>query len=361
MADLAPPRRAARAALALRRRVRNALDRVLPREAVLWELSMGVAHTRMLGTIAELGVADALAEGPATAAEVARRLDLDADALHRVLRGLVPTGAVGLDRRGRFRLVGPGRALAAGHERSLNAWVRYQNLRSTQDAWGALPSIVRTGEPGFQLVHGTSVWSHFAEHPEEERLFASAMREVTRMVLPMIAGGYPWPESGTVCDVAGGTGTLLAAVLERRPGLRGILVDAPGVLREAEGHLAERGVGDRVELREGDMFEHVDAAADLYILKDVLHDWDDARCAQILRTVRAPMPAGSRVVLAETVQERDEPDPLVSLIDLQMLTQCDGGRQRSVGELHRLLEQADLRPGAVHLTAGPALLEGIAG
>ena len=355
-----PPRRAARAALALRQRVRHALDRTLPGDAILWELSMGVATTRMLGAVAKLGVADALAERPATAHDLAEQLDLDADALHRVLRALVPTGTIRMDRHGRFRLAGPGRALASTHERSLNAWLRYQNLASTQAAWAALTDTVRTGENGFPLVHGTSVWTHFAEHPEEEQLFAAAMREATRMVLPMIVGGYPWPERGTVCDVAGGTGTVLASILERQPGLTGVLVDAPGVLREAEDNLRRLGVRDRVELREGDMFEHVDATADVYVLKDVLHDWDDARCTQILRTVRAPMPAGARVVLVESVQGQNEPDPLVSLIDVQMLTQCDGGRQRSVEELHGLLEQADLEPGAVHLTAGPALLEGVA-
>ena len=360
MADLVPPRRAAHAALSLRQRVRHALDRALPADAVLWELSMGTAATHLLGAVADLGVADALADGPATAEELAQRLDLDADALHRVLRALVPTGTVRLDRRGRFRLAGPGRALASTHKRSLNAWVRYQSHDATQRAWGAVADTVRTGEPSFNLVHGRSVWAHFAEHPDEERLFAAAMREATRMVLPMVTGGYPWPDTGTVCDVAGGTGTVLAAILEQRPGLRGVLVDAPGVLREADANLRERGVRDRVELREGDMFERVDAAADVYVLKDVLHDWDDARCAQILRTVRAPMPSGARVVLVETLQERDEADPIVSLIDVQMLTQCDGGRQRSVAELHALLAQADLRPGAVHRTAGPALVEGVA-
>ena len=360
MPEFVPPRRPARAALRFRRRARNALDRVLPPDAMLWELSMSMATTHMLAAVAELGVADALADGPATAHDLAKRLDLDADALHRVLRALVPTGTVRMDRHGHFRLAGPGRALASTHKRSLNAWVRYLGHPATHTAWGAVAQTVRTGEPSFPLVHGTSVWQHFADHPEEERLFAEAMREATQMVLPMIVAGYPWPETGTVCDVAGGTGTVLAAILAERPGLQGVLVDAPGVLHEAEDNLRRLGVRDRVELREGDMFDHVDATADVYVLKDVLHDWDDARCMRILRTTRAPMPKGARVVLVESVQERCEPDPLVSLIDVQMLTQCDGGRQRSVGELQGLLEQADLEPGAVHLTAGPALVEAIA-
>ena len=360
MPELVPPRRAAHAAFSFRQRVRGLLDRTLPPDAMLWELSMGMATTHMLAAVAELGVADALAERPASAEDLAGRLDLDADALHRVLRALAPMGIVRLDRRGRFHLSGPGKALASTHKRSLNAWVRYLGHPATHAAWAAVAQTVRTGEPSFPLVHGQSVWAHFADHPEEERLFAAAMREATQMVLPMITGGYPWPESGTVCDVAGGTGTVLAAILKRRAGLRGVLVDAPGVLREADANLRERGVRDRVELREGDMFEQVDAAADLYILKDVLHDWDDERCARILRTVRRPMPPGSRVVLVENLQERDEPRPLISLVDVQMLTQCDGGRQRSVAELHALLAQVDLRPGAVHRTAGPALVEGVA-
>ena len=163
-----------------------------------------------------------------------------------------------------------------------------------------------------------------------------------------------------MCDVAGGVGTLLAAILRDRPALRGVLVDAPGVLAEAEGFLAGEGLADRVDRSPGDMFERIDAVADLYVLKDVLHDWDDERSLRILRTVRAAMPTGARVVLVETLQDPDRPDPIASLVDVHMLTQCDGGRQRSVAELHALLREAGLRPGAVHRTAGPGLVEGVA-
>ncbi len=110
----------------------------------------------------------------------------------------------------------------------------------------------------------------------------------------------------------------------------------------------------------GDIFTGVSARADCYVLKDVLHDWDDERCRTILRTVRATMQPGERVVLVETLQERNDPDAIASLTDVQMLTQCDGGRQRSVAELHALLRDAGLRPGEVHRTAGPALVEAYA-
>ena len=338
----------------------RALDAPMPPQAATWEHSMAFTETRMLGSVAELGVADALGDGRATARELANQLGLDPGALHRVLRALTLRGFFRLDRRGRFRLTRRGQMLREGRPDGFRDWILYVNLDSTQRAWAGLTDTLRTGVPSFPAVHGQSVWAHFAEHPEEEELFAGAMRRATQMVAPEVAAAYPWPERATVCDVAGGVGTLLAAVLGRRPDLRGVLVEAPGVLREADDHLRGDGVRDRVELREGDMFEHVDAEADVYLLKDILHDWDDERCARILATVRRAMPAGSKVVLVESLQEPNEPHPFHSFVDVHMLTQCDGGKQRSEAELHALLRGAGLRPGETYPTAGPALVEGVA-
>jgi hypothetical protein len=186
------------------------------------------------------------------------------------------------------------------------------------------------------------------------------MRRITEELAPAIVAGYDWPQNGVVCDVAGGVGTLLAAILRDRPDLRGVLVDGPGVLAEADTWLSSIGLRERVELREGDIFERIDAQADVYLLKDVLHDWGDPACAQILTTVRATMKPGSRLVLVEDLQERNKPSLTASLTDIQMLTQCDDGRQRSAEELRKLMEGAGLRPGSVNLTSGPALVEGVA-
>ena len=360
MLDRPPPRRAALGVLAARRALRSLSDRLLPGDLAAFLGTNAFAESRALGTFAELGIADELRSGSATAAELAARHGLDADALHRVLRFLAVEGYLKLDRRGRFALTRKGGFFASDHPRTLRDWTLYQQSPATQRAWASLTDTVRTGEPSFPAVHGQSVWDHFTAHPEEEARFAAAMRRMTELVLPAITAGYPWPETGRIADVAGGVGTLLAGVLEARPGARGVLVDAPGVLREAEGHLDRAGVRDRVELSPGNIFERVEAQADVYVLKDVLHDWDDERSLTILKTVRAAMPAGSRLVLVETLQEPNAPDDIASFVDLQMLTQCDGGRQRSVAELQALLRQAGLEPGEVRLTAGPALLEGIA-
>ena len=350
----------ARAVLAARRLLLHAADRLVPPEVALFDHTVAFGRTRLLGALAEHGVADALAGGPATAAELAGRLGLDADSLHRVLRALAVYGVVRLDRGGRFHLTAVGQPLRDDHPRSLRAWVRYLNLDSTQAAWAGVGDTVRTGEPSFPAVHGRSVWDHFAAHPEEERTFATAMRTFTELDAAAMASAYPWPEQGTVCDVAGGVGTLLAGVLRERPRVLGVLVEAKGVLAEAEAYLDAAGVRDRVTLTEGNMFERLDAKADVYVMKDILHDWDDERCLAVLGATRRAMAPGARLVLVEALQERNRVEPIASLVDVHMLTQTDGGRQRSVAELHELMRASELRPGEVRHTAGPALVEGVA-
>jgi hypothetical protein len=348
------------AVLGLRQRLLALADRLFPSQAVLFDQSVGLARTQMLATAAELGVADELAKGPATAEELAARLGVNADALHRLMRAMSVNGVFKLDRKGRFRLGRSGQALRSDHPLSVRDWARYFASRSNSDAWADLTETVRTGRSAFPRVHGRSVWQWFAEHPEEERMFAGGMRAGTLQDAPYIVGGYPWPDEGVVCDVAGGAGTLLAAVLDARPRLRGVLVDAPGVLAEADTWLAGRGLRERVELAEGDIFRSVDATADVYLMKNILHDWDDRACETILRTLRAAMPAGARLVVVEYLQERNEPDLIASLSDIQMMNVCDDGRERSAAEIQELFRAAGLRPGKVVRTGGPGLVEAFA-
>src|SRR5215212_2101482 len=289
-----PPPLAVDAALAIRRGLLRAADSLLPPWAAVWDRTMGVGRTQIIGVVASLGVPDLL-DSPATAADLAARLSVDADALHRVLRAAAVDGLLRVDRRGRFRLTRLGRTLRSDSRATLRPWARYMALRSTREAWGDLEESVRTGDAAFARVHGTSVWDWFAAHPEEERLFAAAMRSITEFDAPALAASELVPETGTVCDVAGGAGTLLAAVLAARPGLRGVLVEAPGVLAEAEGVLSSRGVRERVELVEGDLFGSLPAVgADLWVLKNILHDWDDETSLRILGGVRRAMSAGAR-------------------------------------------------------------------
>jgi hypothetical protein len=355
-----PPPLAVDVGLALRRGLLRAADALLPANAVVWQTTMGIARTQVIGVLAELGVADALGSEKLTAAQLAPLVGADADTLHRLMRVAAADGFLRLDRRGRFRLTRTGRALRSDAPASMRSWARYMALASTGEAWLDLERSARSGRAAFERVHDMSVWDWFAAHPEEERLFAAAMRSVTEYEAPALVDCELWPSSGTVCDVAGGAGTLLAALLEARPDVRAVLVEAPGVLGEAEAHLTERGVHERVELVEGDLFGSIAASADVYVLKNILHDWDDATGARILATVRATMAPGTRLLLIEQLQERNRPHPFASLTDVHMLTQCVDGRERSSGELQALLAAAGLTPGRVERAGVSAVVEGVA-
>ena len=195
-----------------------------------------------------------------------------------------------------------------------------------------------------------STWDWFRSHPEEEQTFAAAMRGLTEAEAPGIVATYPFPANGAVCDIAGGAGTLLAHVLLARPLLRGVLVDGPGVLDEARSHLRSVGVVDRVTLLEGDIFEQIHADADLYLMKNVLHDWNDAACRRILANVASAMVPGSRLVVVEGAIERNQAHPFMALADLQMMMVCEDGRERSISELQALLRAAGLEPADVRRT-----------
>lgn len=306
---------------------------------------MGFAVTQMLATFVELRLPDAFDRQPLDAAEVAGRVGADPATVKRLLRALALYDVVKMDKRGRFKLTRTGKTLRSNADNSMADWVRYLNEPSTRDAWAGLTESVRTGSPAFPSVHGKSVWGWFADHPAEGEQFGSAMQSLTQIDIPGIVNGYPWPESGTICDIGGGVGTVLAAVLSARPQLRGILVDHQDVLAAAESHLTEAGVGHRVSYEVGDIFEGISAEADIYMLKDVLHDWDDGSCAQILSSVRSAAPYGATLVLIEQLQPENAAVFPTSLVDLHMLTQADGGRQRSEDELHGLLKAAGFCPG----------------
>ena len=334
------------ATLALRRRLKQFADKLVPPQIAMLDLGEGVAGVQIAASIAELGIADVLAEAPMTAAAIAARIGCDEEATHRLLRGAVACDLCTMDRRsGAVRLTRMGAVLRSDHPATLQAWMRYKGMRSTVDAWGGLAASVRSGRGAFEIVHGMSVWEWFDAHPDEREVFAATMRQATDISARAIARVYTWPDGAVVCDVAGGIGTLLSEIVAgSRANLRGILVDSPGMIAEAELLLAERGVTDRIDRVEGDFFRAVPVTADIYLLKDVLHDWDDARCAMILGAVAASMPVGSKLVVIEYLQPPNRPNAFSPLLDLHTLTQRDGGRLRSSDELSALLNAAGLRP-----------------
>lgn len=337
-------------------------DRLLPAEAALWDFVAGMQRTKLAGLLVTSGLADALGAGTRDPGDLADELGLSREVTVRVLGAAAACRLVRLDRQGRARLARLGGPLRSDHPRSVASWVAYQAAPANAAAHGELLGQLREGaEPsGHRRMFGNSVWEYFGEHPDEGARFGEAMRQLTAIDLGALSRAYPWPREGTICDVAGGIGTLLAAILQRRPNARGVLVDAPEVLAEAEGFLGSRDVADRVERRAGDLFGELDARADVYVLKWILHDWSDHACRDILGRLRATMPPGSRVVAIDQHLEPGHPSPVSSLADLLMLVECEGGRERSPREVHALMTDAGLTPGRVRHAGLHMLVEGLA-
>ena len=355
-----PPALAIRMVLMLRKALRRLHHLLGPPELVLVEASMGVATTALLAAAARHSFADHLESGPKSAEELARKAGLDVDAVFRTMRALASLGVFELGSDARFSNNRLSRAMRGGALSRTREFLVYAGSGSNLAAWANHDHPLRTGQSAFDHVHGKNVWEWFEEHPDEQEIFAHCMMGLTTQDAPVIAALYPFGEVNTVCDVGGGRGALLSELLLRHPHLRGVLADGAGVLASAEALLTARGVRDRVELAVSSFFDKVPAGADAYLMKNILHDWDDSSCVRILEVVRAAMRPGARLVLCELFVPTLTGEPLFALSDLQMMVACARGRERSREELERLVIAGGFKVGRVFPSPRICVLEAVA-
>jgi hypothetical protein len=305
------------------------------------DLAIGTWVSQAMSVAASLGVADQLAAGPRGIDEIAEAVGADAPSLYRVLRALAGVEVFQeLDGR-RFALTELGDLLRTDAAGTMRYWSMLVGLPPWRDMWTDLLATVRTGEPAFHRVHGQGPFEYLRAHPEYAEVFDAAMTAISRQWVAAIVESYDFSGFGTVVDVGGGNGALLATVLAANPKTRGVLFDVPAAVAGAERLLAEAGVGDRCACVGGDFFDTVPAGGDAYLLSNIIHDWDDERSVRILTNCRTAMAPAGRVLLGEAVLP-DEPQPSVAhWADLEML--LVGGRQRTAAEFARLFDRAGLQ------------------
>lgn len=304
------------------------------------QLVNGYRAAQAIHVAAVLGIADQLAEGTRTTDELASAVGADPDSLYRLLRALASVGVVEeLDQR-RFALAELGLGLRSDTPGSLAGWAVYIGRPSFWDSWGALLHSVRTGENAFRHLHGESVWEYRAARPEEQAVFDGAMAALTGAANRSFLDAYDFGRFATVVDVGGGNGTLLAGVLERHDGVMGVLFDQPQVAAAASQVLAP--YADRCRIVGGSFFESVPPGGDAYVLKAIIHDWEDPEAIAILRACREAMAPEGAVVLVERDLGPPNAAPEAKFSDLNMLVN-PGGRERTYDEYGRLFEQAGLR------------------
>ena len=337
------------------------MDALTPAEMVLWERTTGIVETGLIGAIARHEIADLLEErGALDAAAIAGARRLDADAVHRSLRALAAAGVFRMLENGRFENNRLSRAICGGKVSRSREWALYFSSGSNGSAWLDYARTLETGRSAFARVHGMDVWQWFDAHPDEREMFAHCMMGITVMDAPVLASLYPFAEVKRLCDVGGGRGTLLSEIVKRHPHIQGVLCDGEGVIESARQLLAERGVADRVELVPGSFFERVPSGCDTYLLKNILHDWDDSTARKILGTVRAAMEPGQKLLVCEMLVDAHSRDFISTRVDLHMMVACDQGRERSESELRALLGSAGFRTARVFPFPTVSVIEAVA-
>jgi hypothetical protein len=357
-----PPRPLFAIVIALRHLLVRMWRRLAPPEVTTFEsILYGLLTVHTARTACELGLPEQLAMGPRSVEELAHATGTQPVPLARFLRTLASHQILIEDDNSRYALTRLGRTLLPGTIGSMRGVALTFGSRWMHMSWQALADTLRTGRTGFEIAHGCTLWKYLAAHPDEGSDFHTAMVDITATDAPAFARTVDFSRAKRVCDVGGGQGTVLAHVLALHPHLEGVLFDEPAVLDGARQMLDAWGVTDRVRLVGGDFFSSLPTGCDVYFLRNIVHDWDDVRVEKILRTIRAAMETGQRVLIYDMQRsERASPHPAFSL-DLMMLVVTEGGRERSLTEMQALLTRCGFRPGSVTPLAAPlAVVEGVA-
>jgi hypothetical protein len=311
----------------------------------LFDLITAHRITASLYTAAELGIADALADGPCTVDELSVAVDALESALGRLLRALVTIGVCRRVGAGKFGLTPVGRHLASGSSQSLKAWAIFEG-KMLQPSWGGLIDSVPSGKTRAELAGVASSFDLMARDPHRVEMFNAAMRDLTRLTLPAVLATYDFSGISRLIDVGGGTGELLAAVLLACPSLRGAVFDQAACAEGARKHFRDSGISDRAEFIAGDFFKSIPGDADALILKSTIHDWNDECSACILANCRKVLPASGKLILVERIMPEaptDDADHRAgALSDLNML-RGPGGHERTAHEYGMLLNAAGFR------------------
>jgi hypothetical protein len=308
--------------------------------AMLMPLINGFMAARVVHVAAELGIADLLAAGAKSTETLAGEAGANVPALHRLLRALASLGVIDELEPGRFALNEMGEQLRGGVPDSVRNLALMFGSERVWRSWGELRHSILTGTPAFRHVFGVEAFEFLARDPKQAAVFNEAMAEITRQVAKDLVTAYDFASFSKIVDVGGGNGTLIATILDSAPKLRGILFDSSSGSAEASEQLRTRGVLERCEVIAGDFFHSVPKGGDAYILKNIIHDWDDERSATILKNCRNAISAGGKLLLVERVMpariDASAGHQRWTMLDMHMLVML-GGRERTEEEFRSLL------------------------
>ena len=313
----------------------------LPAPVAMLQMIQGFWQSRAVYAAAKLGIPDLLKDGAKSSEELAEATGTHAPSLYRLLRALDCVGVFREYEGRRFSLTPLGETLRSDVPGSLRYFAIEELGENHYPAWEKVLYSVRTGAIAFNHVFGASKWEYMTQHPDEARIFDEAMGSFSSVVAEAIVGAYDFSASETVVDVGGGDGRLLAAILKANVQARGVLADLPHVAEGARRRFESEGLAGRCEVAGGDFFASA-PGGDTYVLKWIIHDWDDAQSAAILTNCRKALAPGGKVLIIEAVLQPGRATSFGKFVDLNMLVMT-GGRERTKAEYRALLHSAGLQ------------------
>lgn len=322
----------------------------LPPSLQVMQMMMGHWVAQVLATVAELGVADHLAGGGKTSGELAGLVKADPDALHRLLRVASGIGLVEESAGQRYSLTALGDCLRTDSPSGLRDFIVAELAPGHWLPWGRLGAAVRTGAPQSNAALGMDIWAYYAKNRAEGETFARGMGNLSQMAAREVTAAVDFSSHPVIADIGGSQGVLIASVLHASPRSRGIVFDRPDVIAGGADKVKSYGLGDRLTSQAGDFFDAV-PTADAYLLKAILHDWNDEDCVAILKTIaRAAKPDGKLYVVEALLSDSPAAMP-VKLLDLNMLVML-GGRERTVEQYAALFGASGWKLETTKQTAG---------
>ncbi len=305
----------------------------------IFQIATGYILSAALYAAVSLRIADQLADGPRTTADLARASGADEDALYRVLRLLASAGVFEEREPRVFANNAASSTMRKGVSGSTYDMTLWMSDPFHLRVYADLVHSVRTGRPAVETTVGMPLFEYFPRNSELSEIFNDAMTSFSAFVIPAALAVYDFRGIGVLVDVAGGHGQVIASILQRYPDMKGMLFDLDHVIAGAIPRLHALGLDGRCETRPGDFFKEVPAGGDAYIMKHILHDWDDEPALMILRNIRNAMNPGGRVILLESVLLPGNAPDFAKLIDVEMLL-LPGGRERTEADFRSLFERA---------------------
>ena len=303
-------------------------------------LVFGYVQSRVVTTATRIGLPNALGDDARSATQLATTINADEDSVRRLLRALTVLGLTS-QKEDYFTLTSLGSYLRSDVPDSIHPLAVMAGDDNIWRAWGDMERSVLYGTPAFDRLTGKGLFDYVAENPEVAAAFHDTMARTTRIIAPIIVDGYDFSAFRKVIDVGGGDGTLISTILQANPNTRGMVFDSVDGLEEAPEVIKRTGVEDRCELRRGNFFEEIPSGGDLYVLKNILNDWNDAQSSQIINNcAQAVGKHGKLIIIAPPmpteINTEEATVPVIGDIEMMVTT---GGRERTLAEYRDLLSQ----------------------